>query len=360
VKRVVVALVVVAALVVAAGAALVRLSPAVQDVVVRRTIAARARPAHTELLGRDALRVVFCGTGSPLPDRDRGQACAAVLAGGHLFLVDAGTGAAERLQRFRLPGEALEGVLLTHFHSDHVTGIPEIVLNTWVAGRTQPLTLWGGPGVEAVAQGFQTALGPDSRYRRAHHGPAVLPERGAVLEPVLVQPPASGERVPVLERDGVTITAFRVEHPPIDPAYGYRLDFGGRSVVFSGDTVPSASVVAAARGADVLVHEALSAQLVTAIADALEAAGDAQRARILRDVPSYHTTPVDAARVANDAGVALLALTHLVPPVAPGLPQRVFLRGVAEVRPEGTIVADDGLLLELPVGSKEIRTRMLD
>lgn len=359
-RRLAVRLLAAVALLVAAAWALVWFVPGVQDVVVRRIVAGRARAARQELLAPDALRVVFCGTGSPLPDRDRGQACAAVFANGRLFLVDAGSGAAERLQRFALPGDALEGVLVTHFHSDHITGIPDVALNTWVQGRSVPLTVWGGPGVEAVAQGFQRALAADTGYRRAHHGPDLLPERGGVLAPVVVPTPTGTEPVVVLDDDGLRITAFRVDHEPVAPAYGYRVDFGGRAVVFSGDTVPSPALVAATRGADVLVHEVLAASMVEVIAQALDGVGDARRARIMRDIPSYHTTPVDAARVANEAGVGLLVMTHVVPPVPRGLPQRVFLRGVADVRPDGTTIAEDGLLLELPAGSREVRTRMLD
>jgi ribonuclease Z len=348
------------AAVAAAALAVVDFSPAVQDAIMRRTIAARVGHTRSELLAGDALRVVFCGTGSPLPDPERAQACTAIFAGGRLLLVDAGAGAAERLQRFRLPQARLEAVLLTHFHSDHVSGVPDVLLGTWAAGRREPLRIFGGPGVEQVATGFQTAMGLDASYRVAHHGAETMPPQGGRIEATTVMLPAGADSATVFDEGGLRVTAFRVRHEPVEPAYGYRIDWGGRAVVLSGDTMPAPSLVAAARDADVLVHEALAPHMVDAVADGLEAAGDVQRARIMRDVPTYHTTPVDAARQANAAHVRLLVLSHVVPPASGRVPERIFLRGVAEVRPVGVVVARDGLLLELPRGSTEIREQMLD
>lgn len=336
----------------AAGA--VWFSTTVQDVVVRWVVGRAVRPTARLPPAEAPLRVEFCGTGSPLPDRDRAQACAAILAAGRFLLVDAGAGASERLQRMNLPLAALEGILLTHFHSDHIAGIPDIVLNTWAAGRTAPLRVFGGPGVERVVRGFTEAMALDSRYRQVHHGADLMPERGAVLEPVEVPLPAVTDRTTVLDDGRLRVEAFVVDHTPVTPAYGYRIEVAGRVVVFSGDTVPTPAVVEAARGADVLVHEATAPHLVQAAADALERVGDTRRARILRDVLSYHTTPVEAARLANEAGVTLLVLQHVVPPVRGAFQRRLFLRGVAGVRPGGTVLAEDGLVLELPARTRRI------
>lgn len=347
-------------LAVAAGLLAVEYSSTVQDVLVRRTIAARVGRTHDELLAPDALRVVFCGTGSPLSDPERAQACTAVFAGGRMLLVDAGSGAAESLQDFHLPQGRLEVVLVTHFHSDHVNGLPDVVLGSWAAGRRQPLRVVGGPGVEEVVGGFQTAMRLDASYRTAHHGAELMPPSGAQLRAERVTMPVGTDSSVVLDEQGLRVTAFRVHHPPVDPAYGYRIDWNGRSVVVSGDTVPVPSLVAAARNADVLVHEALAPHILAAVINELEAQGDAHRARILRDVPGYHTTAVEAARQANEAGVRLLVLSHLIPPASGHLAERIFMRGVAAARPAGVRLARDGLLLELPRGGNEIRARMLD
>lgn len=342
------------------GLIAVRRSETLQDRIADRVAARRVQGQHDEFADGTALRLFFCGTGSPLPDPKRAQACTAVFAGDTLLLVDAGAGAWDRFVRFRVPAGSLDGVLLTHFHSDHISGLPDMALNSWVAGRTEPLRLYGGPGIDLVAEGFSTAYAQDDRYRIAHHGAAVLSESGAALQAVTVDAPAGGEPVEVMRIGDLTVQAFRVHHPPVEPSYGYRIDYKGRSVIFSGDTTPTEAMKIVGKGADVMVHEALAPHLIEVGARALEASGDVRRAKILRDTPSYHTTPVEAAQVANAAEARLLVLSHLVPPVTGAIPERIFMRGVAEVRSDDTLLARDGLLIELPVASKEIRRRMLE
>jgi ribonuclease Z len=350
---------VVLAVVAGVGGVALWTSPALQDLVAARIARRRAAAVHPELAADGALRVVFCGTGSPIADPERGQACTAVFAGPRLFLVDAGAGAAERLAAWGVPLGGLEGVLLTHFHSDHIAGVGDVALMSWIGGRTRPMRLWGGPGVADVAHGFQTAYAADARYRVAHHSAEFLPPAGATIEPVTVEVPSEDEAVTVLDEGGLRIVAFRVRHPPVEPAYGYRFDLGGRSVLVSGDTAPTPVVVREGRDVDVMIHEALAPHMIEMGARAIEAAGDRRLAKLARDTPSYHTTPVDAARAANEANTRLLVLTHIVPPVSGALPLRIFLRGVSDVRPRGTIVAADGLVLELPANSSEIATRSL-
>jgi ribonuclease Z len=160
----------------------------------------------------------------------------------------------------------------------------------------------------------------------------------------------------VLEENGLKVTAFTVDHSPVAPAYGYRFDYKGRSVVISGDTVKCANLVAAAAGADVLIHEAQSAHLVKLIQDAAERIRNARIARIMSDIRRYHTTPVEAASEANQAGVAMLVLSHIGPPTTNALARITFMRGVAEVRPHGVVIGYDGMLLTLPADSKDIET----
>jgi ribonuclease Z len=164
----------------------------------------------------------------------------------------------------------------------------------------------------------------------------------------------------VLDENGVKITAVAVEHAPIRPAYGYRFDFGGRSVVVSGDTVKDANLVALARGADVLVHEAQANHLVALLAEEARRSGRDRIAKILGDIPSYHTSPEQAAEVANEAGVKLLVLYHLTPPPQAGLMVRAFVRGVDAVRPTGWVLGDDGLMVTLPVHSTAVEVGTIE
>jgi len=337
--------------------------PAVQDAVFRRVIARTLTSTRNDLLEQDALRVVLCGTGNPLPDRDRAAACTAIFAGGNIYLVDIGPGAWKNLALWRIPAPRLAAIMLTHFHSDHIGDLGEINLETWANGRDHPLRVYGPPGVDQVVNGFAQAYSLDEGYRVAHHGAALLPPADWQMQPLTVkidtppgESPCAGGSATVLEENGLKVTAFTVDHAPVAPAYGYRFDYKGRSVVVSGDTIKCANLVAAATGADMLIHEAQAAHLVKLIQQGAEQIGNARVAKIMSDILRYHTTPVEAASEANEAGVQLLVLSHIGPPTSNLLARIAFMRGVADIRPHGVVLAYDGLLLTLPANSKAIES----
>src|SRR5262249_12760467 len=182
-------------------------------------------------------------------------ACTAIFAGGPLWIVDTGPGSWRTLALRRIRGEAIGAVFYTHLHSDHIGELGEFNLQTWVAGRPGPLRVYGPDGVAELVRGFSEAYAADTRFRIAHPGEALLPpDRAAMVAmPVRLE---GGDATRVLDEDGVVVTAFAVAHDPVKPAFGYRFDYRGRSVVVSGDTRPSPNLVVQARGADVLVHEA--------------------------------------------------------------------------------------------------------
>jgi ribonuclease Z len=318
-----------------------------------------AAPDHGAWLDDGALHVVLCGTGSPLPSEKRAGPCTAILAGGHFLLVDVGPGANDRMGLLALPRQDVDGVLLTHFHSDHIGELGEVAMNSWALGRSHPLAVYGPPGVEDVVAGFEQAYAFDTLYRVSHHGAEFMPPAARPLAP---RPLVLGlqDETLVLQDGELKVTAFAVNHEPVAPAYGYRIDFGDRSVVVSGDTAPSDAVVAHARGADLLIHEALAAHLVGAGQQAAEAAGLARRAKIAADIPSYHTTPVQAAELAKQAGVRLLVLTHLVPPPDNAIARRLFLRGVGEAWDGEVLLGEDGMHFRLPRGEKSIAREQLE
>jgi ribonuclease Z len=258
-----------------AGGAVVGLRvPMVQNLMLRRMVAHRMRMAPPHLFDDDALRVLLCGTSSPMPHPTRAKACVAVFAGGRFWVLDVGPGAWNRLALWQVDGRRIGGVLLTHFHSDHIGELGEFNMQTWVAGRERPLRVYGPPGVERVVRGFSEAYALDSAYRTAHHGADFLPPDVGRMEAVPVPGPAAGTGpAVVLEDNAMRITAVAVDHAPVRPAYAYRFDFGGRAVVVSGDTVKSVSLIAAARGADVLVHEALANHLVALLREEAVRAG---------------------------------------------------------------------------------------
>lgn len=346
-------------LVALAAFAVLRRSAAVQLRLFRAAAGRVVGRPPAMLAGPQTLSVLLCGTGSPLPDRDRAGPGALVAAGDRLFLVDAGLGVMRNLRLWRVPLERIEGLLLTHVHSDHIAEVGEARLQTWVAGRERPLPVYGPPGIERVVAGFEQAYAPDTGFRTAHHGPDFLPPEAAPLEARPLAIPADAATAPMLDEDGLRITAIRVDHHPVEPAYGYRFDFHGRSVVISGDTTPQPALARAAAGADVLVHEGLQPRMVSALGDALQAAGNRRAMHIMRDIPGYHCPPVEAARIANEAGVKQLVFTHLLPVLPNRLARRLFLAGVADLRAAGVTVGDDGLLVRLPGGGERIERSRL-
>jgi ribonuclease Z len=340
-KKLFYAVVAVAVLIGAAAAAVFNV-PAVQDAVFKR--------GATAVLGQtleplDGMRVIVCGSASPLgQDPERAQACIAVVTGEHLLLFDVGARSPQRIAQARLPMDRITGVFLTHFHSDHIAALPDVNLASWVQGRPAPLDVYGGPGVQSVVDGFNAAYALDRGYRTAHHGVARLPpERGAMrahaFEPSEV----------VWQDDLLTVTSFAVEHPPIEPAVGYRVDYRGRSVVISGDSSAADGLFAAAKDADLLLHDALSRTVLDPMIEAATELG-LPVSGIMTDVIDYHADVTLLPARAAEAGIQQLALYHLVP-VPNALTESIFLRGL----PGDVILTRDLHTFDLPVGSREIR-----
>ena len=308
--------------------------------------AIEARVGGNALALEDGLHLLLCGTGSPLPNPDRAGPCQVVVAGDQAYVVDIGEGGARNLQLMGFDIASVDGVLLTHFHSDHIDGLGPLALNYWTQGTaTAPMPVHGPQGIEAVIEGFNAFYATDMTYRVAHHGEAIVPSSGGGAAAV---PFAIGDApVVVLERGGLTITAFRVDHDPVRPAVGYRFDYRGRSVVISGDAARSPMLERAARGADILVHDALQPKLVGKMTEALDRRGNANTAQITRDILDYHASPEDAAKSARAAGVKQLVLSHLVPPLPARFIYPAFL-GDAPALFDGEItVGEDGMVFSL-------------
>lgn len=301
----------------------------------------------------DGLHVILCGTGSPLPDPDRSGPCALVLAGKQLFLVDAGSGAGRRIGEMSIPLGKIDATLLTHFHSDHIDGLGEVLMLRWAAsGRKQPMPVYGPQGVDRVVSGFDTAYTADYGYRIAHHGADIMPRSGAGARAMTIA--SAGGLQPVYNRGGVKISAFRVKHDPVEPALGYRFEYKGRSVVISGDTAPTPSVSRACNGCDVLVHEVLNPAMVGRISATAKAHGDRRIAKIMSDIPGYHSSPVAVAGIAKRGKAQMLVFTHIVPRMPSRLLHPYFLRGVAAAYAGDVVMGEDGMRISLPAGSDRI------
>lgn len=315
---------------------------------------------NAALLADDALRVGVCGSSAPLPSARRAKACVAVMAGGKFYLVDVGPESVENLMLWGLPMDRIGGVLLTHFHSDHIGDLGELNLQTWAQGRPAPLAVHGGPGVEEVVAGFNQAYRLDQGYRTAHHTAKMMPAQTwpMVARPVaLPEParPAKDRSAVVLDENGLRITAIEVDHAPVAPAYAYRFDYKGRSVVITGDLKAHPPLVNASKGADLLVSEAIARDMIRTMGATAKDANRPRVAAIMHDIQDYHVSPQEVAGIANQAGVKLLVFYHLLPAPDNLLTRRVFAQGLREARQGDWALAEDGSLYTLPIGSDEIR-----
>ncbi|HYM59550.1 MAG TPA: MBL fold metallo-hydrolase [Thermoanaerobaculia bacterium] len=242
------------------------------------------------------MQVILLGTGYPRPDPNRAGAAAAVVVGSKWFLVDAGRGVTLRIAATELKYENLRAVLLTHLHSDHTAGLPDLFNTSWQFGRKSvPLPLYGPIGTKRLADAMLEFFADDIHYRRdllEKH-----PAAGATIATHIVN-----EGV-VYDDGEVKVTAFAVDHRPVVPAFGYRFDCRGRSIVFSGDTRPTPNLIAHAKGADILVQEAYLPEWFAKV-DTPEVAARLEH---------YHTSAEEAGGIAAAAGVKTLLLTHLIP-----------------------------------------------
>jgi len=224
----------------------------------------------------DGLRITLLGTGGgPLVNLRQFGASTLVEAGGKRLLFDCGRGATIRLVEAGIPIGAVGRLFLTHLHSDHVMQIPDLLLAGWVGatGRSAPLEVWGPDGTRDMMSALEKAFAFDIHMRRDVD--EKLPAVG-----ITVQSHDISEGV-VLDEDGVKVTAFLVDHRPVSPAFGYRVDYHGRSVALSGDTRVSDNLVKFATGVDVLIHEA-----VDPVAQRAASANPAMTERII----DHHTT----------------------------------------------------------------------
>lgn len=313
-----------------------------QDALFERAVSATLGRTPTPPEG---LQVVVCGSASPLGnDPDRAQACIAVLTPEHFFLIDTGARSPLRMAQAQLPMGRLNGVLITHFHSDHIASLPDVNLNSWVQGRRESLKVYGPPGVDSVVEGFNVAYDLDRGYRVAHHGPDLLAPEAGPMTAVTV-----GVDQIAWQDDLLTIRAFPVNHDPVEPAVGYRVDYRDRSVVISGDTVAVDSLFEAAEGADLLLHDALSRTLLDPMIAAAET-GAPRLARIMKDVIDYHADSFSLEEQARAAGIRQLAYYHLVPVPANALAEKIFARGLSP----DTLLVRDLHTFDLPTGSTDI------
>ncbi|HEX8027456.1 MAG TPA: MBL fold metallo-hydrolase, partial [Vicinamibacterales bacterium] len=206
------------------------------------------------------IRVTLLGTASgPRAFVDKAGISTLVEAGGERLLFDAGRGSMQRLVQAGFPMNAVTQLFLTHLHSDHVIGVPDLMLSPWAAApeRKVPLEVWGPAGTRDMMRHLEAAFAFDIHMRR---------DVDESFSPDGIRIAAHDIEVgKVYEKNGVTVTAFLVTHGLVKPSFGYRVDYAGRAVALSGDTSPSDSLVAACKGVDVLIHEAIDPDVLLSL-----------------------------------------------------------------------------------------------
>ena len=324
-------------------------SPPVQDRIMVSVVSGMIN-APNNLPEEDALSAAVCGSRSPIPSPGRAETCVMVRAGENIYIVDIGDGSASNLRSWGIPFNKIKSVLLTHLHSDHISDLADLQLATWInENRETKLDVYGPDGVNLITEGFETAYELDYFFRNTHHGEQIAPLDVAGLSPHIVDL----DQPKIIDEDGLVVTAFKVVHDPVAPALGYRFDYKGRSLVISGDTSYSKNLIESSRDADVLFHEAQANHMINIIRDFNLQRGADLNAKLMEDIITYHTTPVEAAEIANLANVKHLIFYHLTPAPRNYITEIIFLRGVDEIREEWTL-SNDGTMVVLPVGSDEI------
>jgi ribonuclease Z len=245
----------------------------------------------------DSAVVITLGTGTPVPNPERSGPATAVVVGRQVFLFDAGAGVMRRMAAAGLPIDGVTGAFITHLHSDHTLGLPDLVLTSWTMGRSAPMRLHGPPGLRRMTDHLIAAWAEDTVVRVKGL------ERGR----------PGGYRVDVRETTGgvvydsagVKITAIRVPHGEWEHSFAYRIDARGRRIVISGDTRPSEALTRAATDVDVLVHEVY---VESRVATENRPGGELWP-QYLRDV---HTSDLELGKLASTAKPRLLLLSHVL------------------------------------------------
>jgi ribonuclease BN (tRNA processing enzyme) len=276
-------------------------------------------------------RLILLGTGGgPRPKKENGATAHVVIVNDALYVVDCGDGVAQQLVMAGASLQALRHVFITHHHSDHNADYGNLLLLSWASGLRTPVDTWGPPPLDRITRLFLEMSAYDIDIRIADEGRVPLAPLIRVHE---LRAPGV-----VMRDEHVQVTSALVDHPLVKPAFAYRFDAADRSIVFSGDTARSDNLVTLARGADILVHEALYVPAVDRLVARVPNA-----ATLKRHLLASHTSVEDCGRVAAAAGVKTLVLSHLVPPDDPLVTEQMWL-DAARAHFSGAVVLGHDLM----------------
>ncbi len=314
-----------------------------QDKLIDRFVERQSQSAEFryELLENESEMVLITvGTGSSVPS-DRIQSGNAIFSDGKFIVVDAGAGVTDHMENLRLPLDRLDGVFITHWHSDHFIDLPNLVNRSWQLGRSRPLTIYGPEPVDSIVHGINEMLRSEISYRWKHHGAKYFEPAlgGATHSTIHLQ----GDECPlVFSEGGLSVSAFGVNHQPVDPSFGYVITSGSKKLVITGDTKKSENVIRHARDADILVHDAMQKEFIQRASRLQKDLGNERNAHVVDQMQQYHASPAEAAEVAEQAGVSKLILTHLTPAPENPISRRFYKLGLDKIFGGPIILAEDG------------------
>ena len=307
----------------------------------------RNQKVAEELLSPDQISVVLVGTAGPMSP-DVAQASTAVFVNGQFLLFDAGDYAQKRMEQFNLPIESLDAVFLTHFHNDHIADLGEVMQRSYILGREKDLVVYGPTGVEDIVNGFNMIYAADSDHRTEHHGEEVMPLEYQFA--TASEFDANSDEVVVYEKDGVVVTAFKVAHPPIEPVFGYVIEFAGKKIVISGDTIVTDELARHSNSADLLVMDIMNYELVTLMEETFREIGDDVLATIMYDIREYHPDVQAVGEMAQNENVKRVALMHYAP-AAPvkAMMDRFYVKPIEKIYDGELIAGGDGTIVTIPI-----------
>lgn len=305
--------------------------------------------AAKELLDKDKITIVLTGTGSPLPSESI-QNSTAVFVNGQFLVFDCGDGVAMAMEKLHLPVTEINAVFVTHFHSDHFADLGEVIDRSWLLGRKKNLNVYGPKGITELVNGFLKSYHLEYYYRTKHHGEEIMPSQWSGAKPNEFYPKSDGSSKIVYEKDGVVVHAFFVNHVPVEPAVGYRIEYKGKSIVISGDTADSEVLKKQSSGVDFLISEVMNKSMIAKIEKSYETIGNPKFTKIMKDIQLYHIDVSELAKLAEEAKVKTLVLTHMIPFVKGYFQTKSIYKDPVRKEFNGDlIIAEDGKRIEIPL-----------
>jgi ribonuclease BN (tRNA processing enzyme) len=314
------------------------LAPRIRNVVSRLATAvvialAMQLPTETALAQATSTgtHLILLGTGGgPSFKKARAQPANALIVNGSVYIIDAGNGVARQMELAGIPAQELRAIFITHNHSDHVADYGTLLLRAWLSGLKKPVETFGPPPLVSMTRTYEQYMDWDIQLR--------IVDEGRPQFATLVHPHDIANEGIIYQDKNVRVSVAEVTHGGAKPAYAYRFDTADRSIVFSGDTSKNAKLVKLAADADVLVHEVLNPEAV----DLMVATIDPGNATLKRHMLESHTAMEDVGRVATEANVKKLVLTHFVPTgVATFDLPEVWLKGVRKTYAGDIVVGED-------------------